>query len=272
MIRRGLAVLALLALAAPTSGWARQAPTLSKTESRALPPAELTQRVMDQVADLLIPAPRPRSGRTPLRPLRDLDFATAPRATYVPGVCARDEVIVTFEPAGDEARGPDTPVRASSLSAHTRYRLLGPPSRETDNYGAPPPASAHQDCGRLAQDPAAFFNAPTAELALSGAWWLTRLAGAPDRAPIDCKLAERQGHRQPTCAAVLRGVTLDDLKSIEPCLDDHRGPAPLNCWALSVWPDSGSYALRIYTTRGQNPAIDWVDMVEEVYPADAAVD
>jgi hypothetical protein len=163
-------------------------------------------------------------------------------------------------------------VRASSLSAHTRYRLLTPPTKETDNYGAPPPASAHQDCGRLAQDSVAFFNAPTAEVALSGAWWLTRLASTPDRAPVECKLAERPGHRQPTCAGLLRGVTLDDLKSVEPCLDDHRGAAPLNCWALSVWPESGQYALRIFTTRGPTPAIDWVEMVEEVYTADEAVD
>ncbi|WP_165190492.1 hypothetical protein [Caulobacter soli] len=268
MIRQALAGLVLLALTAPAVASA-QAPALSKMQARALPPAELTQRVMDQVADLLIPAPQPSSGRKPLRPLRDLDFATAPRATYVPGVCARDEVIVTFAPVGDTAQGPDTPVRASSLSAHSRYRLLGPPAREIDNYGAPPPASAQQDCGRLVQDPAPFFSAPTAEVALSGAWWLTRLAAAPNQAPIDCKPA---GAEPLACADILGDLTLDDLKAVEPCFDDHRGPAPLNCWALSVWPQSGPYALRILTTRGQAPVIARVEMVEETYAADAVAD
>ncbi len=269
MVRRALTGLALLVLTAPAVGWA-QTPALSKTEARALPPADLARRVMDQVADLLIPAPPPPpSGRKPTRPLRDLDFATAPRATYVPGVCARDEVIVTFEPVGDPARGPDTPVRASSLSAHSRYRLLEPPARETDNFGAPPPASAQKACDRLAQDPAPFFAAPTAEVALSGAWWLTRLAAAPNQAPIDCKPA---GVQPLACADILHDLTLDDLKSVEPCFDDHRGPAPLNCWALSVWPQSGLYVLRIFTTRGAAAEISRVEMVEEVYTADAAAD
>ena len=245
------------------------APPISKTQVRALTPAETTARVMDQLGDILILAPKPPpSGHKPVRPLRDLDFATAPRATYIPGVCARDDVIVTFEPVGDVAQGPDTPVRASSLSARTRYRLLGPPAREADNYGAPP-ASAHQACGRLAQDAVAFFNAPTAEVALSGAWWLTQLAKAPNKTAIDCKPAEATPL---ACATVLRGLTLDDLKSVEPCSDDHRGGEPLNCWALSVWPENGLYDLRIFTTRGQGAAIARVEMVEQVYTADATAD
>ena len=269
MARRGSAApIALAALLAPTMASA-QAPTLSKTQVHALTPAETTARVMDQLGDILILAQPPRSGRKPTRPLRDLDFTTLPRATYIPGVCARDDVIVTFEPVDGEAKGPDTPVRASSLSAHTRYRLLGPPAKETDNYGAPPPASAHRDCGRLAQDPVAFFNAPTAEVALSGAWWLTRLASAPDTAPVDCKPA---GAAPLACAAILRRLTLDDLKSVEPCADDHRGAAPLNCWALSVWPENGPYALRIFTTRGQGPVIARVEMAEEIYTADERID
>lgn len=266
---KALGALAAMAMLAGGSSALAGAPPISKTQVRALPPAEATARVMDQLGDLLILAPQtPPSGRKPVRPLRDLDFTTVPRATYVAGVCARDDVIVTFEPIGD-AKGPDTPVRASSVSARTRYRLLGPPTKAVDFYGAPPPASAHRDCGRLVSDTAAFFNASTAEVALSGAWWLTRLVAAPDQAAIDCKLA---GDAAPACQTVLRGVTLDDLKSVEPCPDDHRGAGPQNCWALAVWPQSGLYNLRIFVTQDRSPAIARVEMVEPIYTSSVLID
>jgi hypothetical protein len=73
-----MALAALSALAAPVVAAAQaetSSGTLSKTQARSLPPVELTHRVMDLVADLLVPSdPRPTPGRTPTRPLRDLAF------------------------------------------------------------------------------------------------------------------------------------------------------------------------------------------------------
>ena len=282
MTRRGSAapvVLgALLALAAPAMASA-QAPTLSKTQVRALPPAEATARVMDQLGDILIPARPPRSGRKPVRPLRDLDFVTVPRATYIPGVCARDQVIVTFEPAGADAKGaaasgPDTPVRASSLAARTAYRLLASPLREYDYYETGPPPAAREACGQLGRPGATdtFFLAPTAEAALSGAWWLTQLAReAATREPgfaLDCK----PGSGSANCATIARSLTLDQLNSVDPCAEDRQGPARLACWEIETWTAEGPYELRVFVTRGEGAKLARVEMTPEVYTADERVD
>jgi hypothetical protein len=276
MARRGLVLLALLALAAPASGWA-QAPTLSKTQARALPPAELTHRVMDQVADLLTPSdPRPRPGRTPTKPLRDLAFQSTPRATWAPGVCARDGVVVTFEPApgseGGPEQGADTPVRAANLKASTRYHLVAPPAREDDYYDGPPPAAAQEACGRLAEQDTTFFSAPTAEAALSGAWWLTRAAEgavAPDPTfEIDCRVATTPD----SCPAILRRLTVADLRSVWPCPDDHRTTQTLRCWTLKVWPNDKTYDLRVLANRGPGAAIARIEVDEQVLTGETLAD
>lgn len=270
MARRGLAVpIALLALAAPVAASA-QAPTLSKTQARALPPDELTHKVMDLVADLLVPAdPRPTPGRTPTKPLRDLAFQSIPRATWAPGVCARDGVVVTFEPARESQGGPDqgadTPMRAASLKASTRYHLVSPPAREDDYYDGPPPAEAQEACGRLTDQDAIFFSAPTAEAALSGAWWLARAAeGAAGPNPafdIDCGVATATPE---SCPAILRRLTLDDLRSAWPCTEDRRADETLRCWSLRVAPADKTYGLRVFARRGPGAGIARIEVDEQV--------
>jgi hypothetical protein len=271
--RRSAAPIALVALLAPAMA-AAQAPTLSKTQVRALTPAEATARVMDQLGDILILAQPPRSGRKPTRPLRDLDFVTVPRATYIPGVCARDQVIVTFEPTGADAAGPDTPVRASSLSARTAYRLLAPPPRDDDYYDNGPPPAAREACGRLGRPGAteSFFLAPTAEAALSGAWWLTQLArqaATPEPGfTLDCK----PGSGPTNCTTIAQSLTLDQLSSVDPCAEDWQGPAPLACWEIETWTDEGPYELRVFVTRGEGAQLARVEMTQEVYTAEQRID
>lgn len=272
MAWRGSAALALVMLAVPVLASA-QTQTLSKTQARALPPAELTHRVMDQVADLLTPSdPRPTSGRTPTRPLRDLAFQAAPRATWAPGVCARDGVVVTFEPAGPD-QGADTAMRAATLKASTRYRLVAPPAREDDYYDGPPPAAAQEACGRLADQDVSFFSAPTAEAALNGAWWLSRAAEgatAPDPAfQIDCRVATATPE---SCPAILRRLTVSDLRSVWPCPDDRQGAQTLRCWALKVWPVDKTYELRVFASRGPGAAIARVEVDEQVLTGETLSD
>ena len=278
MARRGSAALALLALAAPASGWAQQAPPLSKTEARALPPAELTRRVMDQVADLLTPSdPRPTSSRAPTKPLRDLAFQSTPRATWAPGVCARDGVVVTFaaakESEGVPDQGADTPVRAASLKASTRYHLTAAPAREDDYYDGPPPAAAQAACGQLAGQDVTFFSAPTAEAALSGAWWLTQAAqgaaGADPAFAIDCRVAAATPE---SCPAILRRLTVADLRAVWPCPDDHREGRTLRCWTLKVWPADKTYDLRVFAGRGPGAAIARIEVDEQVLTGDTLTD
>lgn len=276
MARRGsaapMALAALSALAAPVVAAAQaetSSGTLSKTQARALPPVELTHQVMDLVADLLVPSdPRPTPGRTPTRPLRDLAFQSTPRATWAPGVCARDGVVVTFEPAdGAQSadQGADTPMRAASLKASTRYHLEAPPAREDDYYDGPPPPDAQAACGQLADQDVTFFSAPTAEAALSGAWWLTRAAegaAGPDPAyDIDCRVATATPE---SCPAILRRLSLADLRSVWPCSDDHRGAQTLRCWTLKVWPADKTYELRLFAGRGPDAAIARIEVDEQV--------
>jgi hypothetical protein len=272
MARRGssgpIALAALTALAAPAVASAQastQGDTLSKTQARALPPAELTHRVMDLVADLLTPSdPRPSPGRTPTKPLRDLAFQAAPRATWAPGVCARDSVVVTFEPAGPD-QGADTAMRAASLKASTRYRLVAPPAREDDYYDGPPPPQAQAACGELAGQDVSFFSAPTAEAALSGAWWLTRAAEgavAPDPTfEIDCRVATATPE---SCPAILRRLTVADLRSVWPCPDDRRAAETLRCWTMKVWPADKTYELKVFASRGPGAAIARIEVDEQV--------
>ena len=276
MARRYVTALAFLALAAPALASA-QAParseTLSKTQARALPPAELTRRVMDQVADLLTPSdPRPTSGRTPVRPLRDLAFEAAPRATWAPGVCARDGMVVTFEPAGP-AQGADTAVRAASLKASTRYHLVAPPAREDDYYDAPPPPEAREACGRLADQDVTFFSAPTAETALSGAWWLTRAAegarGADPAFEIDCRVATATPE---SCPAILRRLTVSDLRSVWPCPDERHPTQTLRCWTLKVWPADKTYELRVFASKGPGAAIARIEVDEQVLTGESLME
>jgi hypothetical protein len=269
MARRDMIALAFVALAVPALASA-QAQTLSKTQARALPPAELTHRVMEQVADLLSPSdPRPTSGRTPTKPLRDLAFQAAPRATWAPGVCARDAMVVTFEPAqggqGEAERGADTAMRAASLKASTRYHLVAPPAREDDYYDGPPPPEAKEACARLTDGEVSFFSAPTAEVALSGAWWLSRAAeGAAASDPafeIDCRVATATAE---SCPAILRRLTVSDIRSVWPCPDDRRGADTLRCWTLKVWPVDKTYELRVFASRGPGAAIARIEVDEQV--------
>jgi hypothetical protein len=282
MARRGssgpIALAALLALATPAVA-AAQSDTLSKTQARALPPAELTHRVMDLVADLLTPSdPRPSPGRTPTKPLRDLAFQAAPRATWAPGVCARDGVVVTFEPAqkseGEAERGADTAMRAASLKASTRYHLVAPPAREDDYYDGPPPPEAQAACDRLAgQEEVSFFSAPTAEAALSGAWWLTRAAEsavAPDPPfEIDCRVATATPE---SCPAILRRLTVADIRSVWPCPDDRRGSETLRCWTIKVWPADKTYELKVFASRGPGAAIARIEVDEQVLTGETLAD
>jgi hypothetical protein len=269
---------ALAMLAAPSLASAQAPPTsktLSKTEARALPPGELTQRVMDQVADLLTPSdPPPRPGRKPTRPLRDLAFQTAPRATWAPGVCARDSVIVSFAPAGPE-HGADTAMRAASLKATTSYRLLALPVREDDYYDGPPPPAAREACAKLSGDDEPFVAAPTAEAALSGGWWLGKLAkDAAAASPpfvIDCGLA---ANATETCPTILSRLTLADLRGVTPCLEDRHGAEPLRCWALDVWPGQRIYEIKLLTNQrvGDGAAIVRVEVAEQVLIGDTVID
>ena len=266
-------VLAALTLLAMPSHALAGAP-ISKTEVRALPPAEATRRVAAQLADILILRSPTPTGRPPTRPLRDLDFTTVPRATWVQGVCARDAVVVTFEPVDSPAHGADTLVRASSVAARTTFHLLAPPKAEEAYFDAAPPAAATRACADLASSSdALFFNAPTAEVALSGAWWLTQLAKqsaapSPDFA-LTCDL---HGQADRTCAAIARDLSIADITAVDPCPEMRQDGQALTCWTISTWRAEGPYEVRLLVASAPDDKLIQVRIEAQAYTSDARVD
>lgn len=144
--------------------------TLSKIESRQLPPDEVIARVAAQMGDLLIYQPQTLDpNRPPQRALDSLFFVTRPRATEVAGVCASEVVIVYFDRAG-MPRGAETAMRASSFGVSPRFALRGPDSQE------PEPISADEAaCARFDPHAEAFFHAPDAPTARNAALLLGML-------------------------------------------------------------------------------------------------
>lgn len=81
---------------------------ISKIESRELPRGVVTDRVVRQLAEVLLTTPHDSSGPRPRYPLQDLWFWTIPRATGIAGLCRTDRVIFYFSAAseGDKECGP----------------------------------------------------------------------------------------------------------------------------------------------------------------------
>lgn len=124
---RGLIVLAAVAaLGLPVV--ARAAEPITKRQARAMPTAEFNARTMNQIADLFEPRADDRGG-TPTRPLDYEVFHTAPRTTYIRGLCRVDQLAVAFAPAEGRGKGIDRPSRASGFTAQSFFAfVIEPPA------------------------------------------------------------------------------------------------------------------------------------------------
>ena len=206
-------------VAALASGAAAQTPDLTGREVDALPPAVLSHRVMDQLADTLSFVPT--GVFSDVLPLSDLFFMTRPAGTHFDNLCGRDKLQVFFHATGPIPARADTPARAVSLAVTHSYVLLARPS----NPGAPE-IDDDRDvrrldaaCTGLAPDDKRFFTAPDAWNAGMGA---SAYLLAVEDAQVRGRAASHCERVQAGCLAALAAGGPANLSAVGPCAPDKR--------------------------------------------------
>jgi hypothetical protein len=123
----------LIASASPLAAQTRSPPPVTRDQAMTLPPDALAEIVLRQLGARVTSVTRPNfnrdtTGMEMVSALQHLEFATAPHATNVVGLCAATLIQVDFErpparPGIDDNRA-DTPVRASSARAAEVYKVV----------------------------------------------------------------------------------------------------------------------------------------------------
>jgi hypothetical protein len=224
---------------------------ISKLEARQLAPEALKRRVLDQLGDILVEAPRPQGRRVPTRPLTDLWYYSRPRVTWHVGLCAYDTVVVTFRAVGDRERGAETPMRAEGLSGHTSYAFIRAPS-EVEADESRPTATDQAACARHT-DRQAYFRSESEQVALEGGLRLELMrmalegSGSPPF-PVTCEgsnlLAEE------ACRSLLVARGLERVSEIERCHGEPAGGPGAACWRYSTDGPEGTYDIEVHGPYG----------------------
>lgn len=230
----------ILLLTALITASAVAAPPITKVESRTLPPKVVRERVLNQLGDILIPPEAwPKGGDTPKLPLADLWYKTRPRATYIAGLCERDDIIFAFEPVQEQSQGADTLTKVVGLTARTRFRFLDLPvlTEHPPELSWAERKSLTKRCAGLAPD-TNYFGARDAEIARDGMRLLLAVQTKGfegNSVPfIDCD--------QPaSCNQGLHSLNGDTINLIEPC-EDHDDKRGASCLAIWGW----DWSVRIY--------------------------
>src|SRR5262245_27820910 len=167
-------LLCLAALALVLDGCASLAPIesapITKTELRALRPAEATDLVLDQLSNtLLFQSPPTHPARPPQRPLHDAFFYTRPRSTNYPGRCTSDQLIVYFAPVNRTDLGAATPVRAVGVETTALFYFLSPPATIDPRTAGQVPEPQEALCAALDPRRDDFFSADDEERAWQAA-------------------------------------------------------------------------------------------------------
>lgn len=238
--------------------------SISKIELRAQPPRAVAQRVMRQVADILVESNRPQSGRAPVRPLTDISFWTLVRPTGTASLCASDEVRVSFSPIGTGERGAATEVRADGVQATTHYRFMTGPRRALEQRGAPV-GSDPSGCRKLPADGVGFFAAEDESLALDAADRLNELLTHPGAYPIEC----HAGRLSTFCEEPLKGLSLEAIDMVSRCRADQGAPRLMACWQIDTFDKrfeiQGSdqpAGQRIWKVRAEEMIVLWHERID----------
>jgi len=194
--------------------------TISKTESRALPPIEVSERVMRQLAQILTPVVPENASPKPVRPLSFLAFTTQSRATYVPDLCRADSVVVEFAKPERGDAGPDTPVKANGVGAYRHYRFIAPPKVNYEGVAAASVVHPADDCAKFDPVKDGFFSAPDEQAANDGYYLASQVKAALDATQnpqfaISCDLSapdEKVG-----CHAVMARQRPEQIVAIDYC-------------------------------------------------------
>jgi hypothetical protein len=266
----GFVILFVLSQVAQSHG--EDAGAISKMQSRQLPPAEVTRRTFEQLSKILTLMPQRPTVPRPQRPLDELGFWTKARETNVMGLCAADEVTVSFRPVRGAAMDADTPAVVDGVGAVTHYRfVMLPKARDPEFRPWPDAGPDNPACTGLDPERTAMFTANDEVMATEGVWLfgeIARRAGTKDFAPLlqceDIKPAAADA-----CAAGLGALGQDDIMAIERCdVDDETvGTSCTRFWL------NGFERIRVYQRDdGARKRIDRVVVTEMVGVADERAD
>ena len=152
-----LALFPILALAAATPAPAQE--PLTEASLRAMPPDALTRRLLGEFGAVAFPLPPEQQMRVPdSHGMTWVRFLTRPRASFQQGVCETGFFTLLLEPLG--APGPDTPLRARSISASgAAFIVQDVRAARTSTW----PNWREDDLARLRETPAA-LDAACAEI------------------------------------------------------------------------------------------------------------
>lgn len=196
---------------------------ITKMELRQLPPGAVTQRVLDQLSNILHLEQYPATGEKPRLPLSDLWFWTTAHATNLPDLCATDEVTIYFRPANATLDGADTKTVAESISANAHYHLLrNPVTPRPSALDEVARSHANADCASLDPSKIKTFTALDENDAVESVWLVTqaiRLSRDPKMVKlIDCK---RFPETKDGCASVVQKASIEHIDSIDRCEGDN---------------------------------------------------
>jgi hypothetical protein len=266
----GFVILFILSQVAQSHG--EDAGTISKMQSRQLPPAEVTRRTFEQLSKILtLMPPRPTVPR-PQRPLDELDFWTKARETNVVGLCAADDVTVSFRPVRGAAMDADTQAAVDGIGAVTHYRFATPPRTRDPEFRPWPVAGPDNSaCTGLDPERTAMFTANDEVMATEGVWLLgeiARRAGTRDFALLlQCESIKPAA--ADSCATGLGALGQDDIMAIERCDNDDE-TAGTSCTRFWL---NGVEGIRVYQRGdGARKRIDRVVVTEMVIVADERAD
>lgn len=229
-MKRDVVTFVVVALAIAVSSPAGSAEPLSLREAETLPPEVVSQRVMDQLADVLVVDSRP----PPLAPRVGFSLVSKPRPTSVHGFCRVDFLRPEFDPPLGNGPTLDRGGRAVGFRAGQMFAYVGDPS------------AGGRDCSKLDPLGGAFFVAQSEWLAEGGYDLLGRAISSAEsgRFPVTCD-RDSLWERPSSCSSALAGIKLGQLGSIEACQLEVSRPSDA-CYIYSV----GSFIVHIVGRRG----------------------
>lgn len=218
---RGVLMIVLLIGATIAPASARQE-TISKTEARSLPPAEVERRILRQLFDIL-KEHRPSQRTPPVNPLTEMYFAAEPRATEVPSLCRIDGLTVTFSPPrSTEKQDADTQMRVDGFEAEHQFHFKAPPTEPYEEITRRAPERQKTDCRGVDGWKDEIFAAPDEPTATDGYLAAHRALDAmiTQKAGFPTSCDKRWSEKGRECSDIAQDFKRDQILAIDSCEAD----------------------------------------------------
>lgn len=230
--------------------------SITKIESRTLPPDIVTQQIFSQLAKRMRLEPYPVGGRRPRLPLSAMHFWMVPRATNVPELCESSFVTVNFDPV-ELGHGADTRASATGLEVdHVFYFLSEPASPVRGTLDASSRLKANEACVGLKLDN--FFRAPDVNAAVSGINAFQNVVReARGNAPLSfpCKYGDVPAEE---CQHDLAKLEFARITDVRPCTDLDGS---MECHAIWLSGAGRSITIRSHNAGGTIKKVDIGELI-----------